>query len=230
MQISKQVIEQLFKIDDVVNSGGGRSSFSILEISDEFVRIQSTKAQASTQLGYDKLSVVIDSFQKVDPHQIEKTVRTLLETFGLNETRNESYLYGFAREYIDRIVKGSLGAVFHSAYERRLDQDIDESGRLTPSERAQRLNNAPRFAEQIATLTTTFKRNPDVIAEVLFRADGHCGECKKEAPFTRRSNGTPYLEVHHRKPLAEHGEDTVENAVALCPNCHRMAHYGGSPV
>ncbi|MEY8786001.1 HNH endonuclease [Citrobacter freundii] len=22
------------------------------------------------------------------------------------------------------------------------------------------------------------------------------------------------------------GEDSVENAIALCPNCHREAHYG----
>jgi len=34
------------------------------------------------------------------------------------------------------------------------------------------------------------------------------------------------LEVHHKVPLAEGGDDTVENAIALCPNCHRHAHYG----
>jgi 5-methylcytosine-specific restriction protein A len=34
------------------------------------------------------------------------------------------------------------------------------------------------------------------------------------------------LEVHHKKQLSEGGEDTVENAIALCPNCHREAHYG----
>jgi 5-methylcytosine-specific restriction protein A len=26
--------------------------------------------------------------------------------------------------------------------------------------------------------------------------------------------------------LASDGDDTVENAVALCPNCHRRAHFG----
>jgi len=41
-----------------------------------------------------------------------------------------------------------------------------------------------------------------------------------------QARGTPYLEVHHRVPLAENGEDTVENAVAICPNCHRKAHDG----
>ncbi|SFB88291.1 HNH endonuclease [Marinospirillum celere] len=50
--------------------------------------------------------------------------------------------------------------------------------------------------------------------------------CGTPAPFNRKSDGTPYLEVHHKTPLALGGEDTVENAIALCPNCHRKAHYG----
>jgi 5-methylcytosine-specific restriction protein A len=32
--------------------------------------------------------------------------------------------------------------------------------------------------------------------------------------------------VHHRVRLADGGDDTTDNAVALCPNCHRKAHYG----
>ena len=39
-------------------------------------------------------------------------------------------------------------------------------------------------------------------------------------------DGTPYLEVHHKIPLAKDGEDTIENAEALCPNCHREKHFG----
>jgi 5-methylcytosine-specific restriction endonuclease McrA len=31
---------------------------------------------------------------------------------------------------------------------------------------------------------------------------------------------------HHVKQLAHGGEDTVENAIAVCPNCHRKAHHG----
>ena len=37
-------------------------------------------------------------------------------------------------------------------------------------------------------------------------------------------DGTHYLEVHHIDQLAKGGADTVENAVALCPNCHRKMH------
>ena len=34
-----------------------------------------------------------------------------------------------------------------------------------------------------------------------------------------------YLEVHHVTPLAENGPDTPQNAVAVCPTCHRALHY-----
>ena len=30
--------------------------------------------------------------------------------------------------------------------------------------------------------------------------------------------------------LADGGPDTVENAVALCPNCHRRLHYSGEAL
>lgn len=72
-----------------------------------------------------------------------------------------------------------------------------------------------------------FDRNPDVVAVVLQRANGNCECCKKPAPFIRKSDNTPYLEVHHTIPLAAGGDDTVKNAEALCPNCHREKHYGG---
>ncbi|MHC1750389.1 MAG: HNH endonuclease [Cellulosilyticaceae bacterium] len=53
-----------------------------------------------------------------------------------------------------------------------------------------------------------------------------CERCGATAPFIRASDGTPYLEVHHKIRLADGGEDTVENAMTVCPNCHRELHLG----
>ena len=36
--------------------------------------------------------------------------------------------------------------------------------------------------------------------------------------------GDPYLETHHIEWLSKGGEDTIDNTVALCPNCHRRMH------
>jgi hypothetical protein len=71
---------------------------------------------------------------------------------------------------------------------------------------------------------TAFERDPQVRAWVLQEARGICELCDQKAPFVCLDD-TPYLEVHHVHTLAEGGADTPENAVALCPNCHRELHY-----
>lgn len=83
-------------------------------------------------------------------------------------------------------------------------------------------NPNPRKTE---TSTTSYNRSPQVVAYVIARAAGTCELCRTAAPFLT-SNGDPFLEVHHVKPLAEEGPDIVENAAALCPNCHRACHLG----
>lgn len=58
---------------------------------------------------------------------------------------------------------------------------------------------------------------------VLRRANGVCESCKCDAPF-RRPDGSPYLEPHHTKRLADEGPDHPAKVIGLCPNCHRRAH------
>jgi len=69
-----------------------------------------------------------------------------------------------------------------------------------------------------------FIRCPKVVAWILMKAEGRCEQCQNDAPFCR-ADGSAYLEVHHVQPLAEDGPDTVDNAVALCPTCHRAVHH-----
>lgn len=68
------------------------------------------------------------------------------------------------------------------------------------------------------------ERDADVKAWVLVNSKGICECCDAGAPFIS-STGIPYLEVHHVKRLADKGPDTIENAVALCPNCHKALHF-----
>ena len=72
--------------------------------------------------------------------------------------------------------------------------------------------------------STSIIRDPNVKAWVLINAKGVCENCGTKAPF-ETSSGIPYLEVHHVKKLADLGPDTPDNAVAVCPNCHRSLHY-----
>ncbi|MBW3695718.1 hypothetical protein EK599_08420 [Vibrio sp. T187] len=75
------------------------------------------------------------------------------------------------------------------------------------------------------TTTTSYARSPEVKAWVLNRANGICECCNQKAPF-ETEEGRPFLEVHHIVPLVDDGADTVENCAGICPNCHRMLHFG----
>lgn len=79
--------------------------------------------------------------------------------------------------------------------------------------------------ERVKTEQERFSRCPHVTTHVLKRAKGICECCGSEAPF-KRDDGTPYLEVHHVEQLGDDGPDIVENAVGICPNCHRECHSG----
>lgn len=122
---------------------------------------------------------------------------------------------------------GRKEVVESSAYATdELAKQVARARSSSPEQRKARLRNAPKIPPRIQVVSIGFRRNPDVVAEVLYQAKGCCQACGQPAPFKRASDGTPYLEVHHRIQLALGGEDTVENAIALCPNCHRKAHFG----
>jgi 5-methylcytosine-specific restriction endonuclease McrA len=103
---------------------------------------------------------------------------------------------------------------------------VEKSLKDSPDKRRDRLKLANKIPKLKWILVPQFQRNPDVIAETLFNAKGLCGDCNRAAPFHRASDGTPFLEVHHKIQLSKGGEDSVENTIALCPNCHRKAHLG----
>jgi len=117
-----------------------------------------------------------------------------------------------------------------SAIKEKKDEELFskvlESLKDSPETRRERLKVANKTPEIIQIISKGYKRNPDVIAEVLAKANGICERCKSQAPFIRKKDNTPYLEVHHKLTLAEGGEDTVNNSEALCPNCHREVHFG----
>ena len=118
------------------------------------------------------------------------------------------------------------GIISEQSYEPTFDRDLLD---IRAKELLSKPNRKPAKGNQSPSTrvieTTQYERDPTVKADVLERASGVCELCKKKAPFTK-DDGTLFLEVHHVIPLAEKGPDTVNNAVALCPNCHREAHLG----
>ena len=71
-----------------------------------------------------------------------------------------------------------------------------------------------------------YERDPYVVAAAIIRSGGKCEMPSCRNALFVREDGTPYLEVHHVKPLGEGGDDTFSNVAALCPHCHRELHFG----
>lgn len=95
-----------------------------------------------------------------------------------------------------------------------------KSGRLE----IQTASAPPTPPEKIKTEIYRFNRSTSVVAQCLYEAKGICKKCGKDAPFKRKRDGEPYLQVHHIVPLSKGGLDIVENTMAVCPNCHCEIH------
>ncbi len=133
----------------------------------------------------------------------------------------------------DLLTIGRIGKVAFFAREKRNADDpmSDELGRqlaksVDPAKiiaKAKlRTGPPPRRNRQI----NDFVRDPYIVAGALARAKDQCEmpDCKSQ--LFQRDDDRSYLEVHHILPLGEGGDDTLINAAALCPSCHRELHFG----
>lgn len=92
---------------------------------------------------------------------------------------------------------------------------------LAELERRARLSGKKKPSRR-KTYTYQYERSADVVKLAKTLANGKCDLCGKAAPFKFKS--APFLECHHLIHLADGGADVIDNAVALCPNCHRKMH------
>lgn len=86
-------------------------------------------------------------------------------------------------------------------------------------------SNKASFRE---TTSTTYVRDTYVKEYTKRRSNGYCELCGEPAPFQDK-NGNFYLESHHIVWLSKGGADSIDNTVALCPNCHRKMHVVDDP-
>ena len=85
------------------------------------------------------------------------------------------------------------------------------------------LSSTPTHASTQEKIQSIQNRSTAIKLYAKKRANGICEGCEEIAPFETKSG--PYLEVHHLTRLADGGADLPQNVIALCPTCHRKAHY-----
>jgi 5-methylcytosine-specific restriction protein A len=130
----------------------------------------------------------------------------------------------------DKLVKYILQPIDKFDNQDQLTQNPLENVILEPSEfynlRKKVLKNSNKPIKPNSIVLTEYKtRSIEIKKYTLLRSKGICENCGKDAPFLN-SNNIPFLEVHHIFSLADDGPDHPINVAAICPNCHREAHYG----
>ena len=131
----------------------------------------------------------------------------------------------------DRVLIGNIGAQIFAARIQRVRAGDDEiiaevvgkARRETILDRAKSAKGKP---SRRTVQRNDFVRNPYVVAAAIIRSNGKCEMPNCTRDLFSKDDGSPYLEVHHVHPLAEGGDDTLVNAAALCPHCHRFLHFG----
>ncbi len=105
------------------------------------------------------------------------------------------------------------------------DREIRERAvrKLSDKELHERISRPTHKKTPYEVFSNRIMRNEYVSEFVKRRAKGKCQLCGNDAPFYDRCQ-QPCLEVHHITWLSRGGKDEIDNAVALCPNCHRKMH------
>jgi 5-methylcytosine-specific restriction protein A len=108
-------------------------------------------------------------------------------------------------------------------YENINQQRERFANRLSSEELKERAGRAKEVPGERNISAKRFERDPYVAEWAKRKANGICQLCNSPAPFIT-IQGDPFLETHHITPLGQNGQDSIENTVALCPNCHRKMH------
>lgn len=148
---------------------------------------------------------------------------------GLMELAEKPYISQQADEYSNMrnvwIFPLKPAGLADNCIENPLEKEIIK---LSDKELIRRSERSDSSKKMQKTETTVYYRDPYLKELVKRIASGHCQFCREEAPFIDM-NGEPYLEEHHVKRLADGGNDTIDNVVAICPNCHRKIHVLNQP-
>lgn len=153
--------------------------------------------------------------------------------------RGEVYLASTPRQEIQPDMQGNLRKVYvfplklksaseippisQEVLKKKEEVQQKKARKLTDAELEKRARRSRKDAGSREVSVKTYERDQYVIEHAKRRANGICQLCGNPAPF-KDKRGKPFLETHHIEWLSKGGEDTIENTVALCPNCHRKMH------
>jgi 5-methylcytosine-specific restriction enzyme A len=122
-----------------------------------------------------------------------------------------------------KVISGEKPFISKAIAEKPFLDKQKKARRLSDKEIADRAKSGRRKPGTRQVVSQQYERDPWVVEHAKRLANGICQLCEQPAPFSNKK-GDAYLETHHIQWLAKGGSDSVDNTVALCPNCHRKMH------
>lgn len=208
-------------------------TFTRQSVIDWFGRHYPRTARRMVYLNVDVMSTNNINGRRHHPHLLPGTGHDLFfkidrSTFRLwDAQRDPAPLYGNTKRRGGAVRQKVLADQIRiltgeNATASRLDSS---ARRLTLEElRFIAMLNARAVVPGVSATVVHRARSTAIRLYALKRAKEVCEGCGADAPF-RRQDGSAYLEVHHVTRVADNGPDHPAKVIALCPNCHRRAHY-----
>lgn len=150
------------------------------------------------------------------------------ETTILPKMKNAHSIGSIA--YLSKITHTDISNPYYTIEEQEFqklqERLLKKTKNMTDIDLQKALSHGQEYPQKTNVVTSLYVRSPYIAEFVKRQAKGICQDCHQFAPFVSKTTGEPYLETHHIIPLFLGGKDTIENVIALCPNCHRKRHYG----
>lgn len=219
--IEKEAVDELVQTHGMNRASASDYVRNLTQMLNGFL-YHRTLSQLGTEIYFNRILTDYGRFY------LEKAITATLAHLEYYEAQPKGGRLSGIAKICKRFKSGQLSSAILTieAINEEFQLAVEDALADNSAARRERLKNAPPKPKRRIAQHFVYIRNPDVVAEVLSRAEGNCEKCKRKAPFKKKKDNSNYLEAHHRIPFTEGGEDTVKNAIALCPNCHREAHFG----
>jgi hypothetical protein len=204
---SATVAKRLWGID------GDGETWECMYLLDELRWIEAPRRETLAALGYEEPDFYPLGFMRVN-RPIDSRYASVEEMLA------DLAMLG---EALDRVVDAAESGD-DSAVATAIDPLVDRiSEKALREEIASRTTSAT--PKVLTALTRRIVRDRKLVADLKLLYGGRCQCCGFSFVKT---NGQPYSEVAHLRPISllEAGLDTKDNLLVLCPNHHRMLDHG----
>lgn len=182
-----------------------------------------------SKLDLKENSGYIKIYECVDIDEYEKLYEIIFnhhkfKEFNDNSNHTHSSALKLYRRFLAHLDGEKKGPISESEIRTIKINEQEKARSLSDDELEKRVNSKKSIlAKEKLIISKDYGRDQEIAEYAIRRANGKCDLCGCEAPFVKK-DGSPYLEAHHVTWLSRGGEDSANNIVAICPNCHRKIH------